>query len=106
MAAISMPELDSIIHQPSRLQIMAALSELTCPTEVDFSFLRTKLGLTDGNLGAHLLTLEEAGYIKVKKTFVGRRPKTFLAITSQGRKAFDSHVAALEAILNRGKQND
>jgi DNA-binding MarR family transcriptional regulator len=106
MAAISMPELDSIIHQPSRLQIMAALSELTCPKEVDFSFLRTKLGLTDGNLGAHLLTLEEAGYIKVKKTFVGRRPKTFLAITSQGRKAFDSHVAALEAILNRGKQND
>ena len=99
MAAIDMPELDPIIHQPSRLQIMAALSELTCPKEVDFSFLRTKLALTDGNLGAHLLTLEEAGYIKVKKTFVGRRPKTFLAITSQGRKAFESHVAALEAII-------
>jgi DNA-binding MarR family transcriptional regulator len=94
-----MPELDSIVHQPARLQIMAALNEVPGPNEVDFTFLRTKLGLTDGNLGAHLLTLEEAGYVCVKKTFVGRRPKTFLSITSQGRKAFDSHVAALQAII-------
>jgi DNA-binding transcriptional ArsR family regulator len=98
-----MPELDSVIHQPARLQIMAALSELIGSKEVDFTFLRTKIGLTDGNLGAHLLTLEEAGYIKVKKTFVGRRPKTFLAITAQGRKAFESHVAALEAIIKPGR---
>jgi DNA-binding transcriptional ArsR family regulator len=98
-----MSELDSIIHQPARLQIMAALSELTGPKEVDFTFLRTKLGLTDGNLGAHLLTLEEAGYVCVKKTFVGRRPKTFLAITSEGKKAFHSHVAALEAIIRPGR---
>jgi len=100
-----MPELDSIIHQPARLQIMAALSELIGSREVDFTFLRTKPGLTDGNLGAHLLTLEEAGYIKVKKTLVGRRPKTFLAITAQGRKAFESHVAALEAIIKPGRSN-
>jgi DNA-binding transcriptional ArsR family regulator len=97
-----MAELDSIIHQPARLQIMAALSELTGSKEVDFTFLRTKLGLTDGNLGAHLITLEGAGYLKIKKTFVGRRPKTFLAITVQGRQAFDAHVAALEAIIKPG----
>ena len=97
-----MADLDPIIHQPVRLQIMAALSELTESQEVDFTFLRTKLALTDGNLGAHLLTLEEAGYLKVKKAFVGRRPKTFLAITTAGRKAFDAHVAALEAIIKPG----
>jgi len=46
---------------------------------VDFTFLKTKLDLTDGNLGAHLLTLEQAGYIVVEKTFVARKPKTFVA---------------------------
>ena len=99
---LRMAELDSIIHQPVRLQIMAALSELTESKEVDFTFLRTKLALTVGNLGAHLITLEGAGYLKIKKTFVGRRPKTFLAITAQGRQAFDAHVAALEAIIKPG----
>jgi DNA-binding MarR family transcriptional regulator len=99
-----MTELDLIIHQPVRLQIMAALSELTGCKEVDFTFLRTKLALTDGNLGAHLITLEDAGYLTIKKIFVGRRPKTFLAITAQGRKAFDAHVAALEAIIKPGAE--
>ena|ERR1700745_3712449 len=94
-----MADLDPIIHQPVRLRIMAALSELTGSKEVDFTFLRTKLALTDGNLGAHLVTLEEAGYLTVKKTFVGRRPKTFLAITAEGREAFAAHVAALQAII-------
>jgi DNA-binding MarR family transcriptional regulator len=94
-----MPELDPIIHQPVRLQIMAALGNLGPREQVDFTFLRTKLGLTDGNLGAHLLTLEQAGYIAVAKTFVARKPKTFVALTSTGRRAFESHVAALTAIL-------
>ncbi len=94
-----MPELDPVIHQPARLQIMAALCHLAAREQVDFSFLKTKLGLTDGNLGAHLLTLEENRYISVEKTFVARRPKTFVAATSTGRKAFASHVAALQNIL-------
>jgi DNA-binding MarR family transcriptional regulator len=57
------------------------------------------LNLTDGNLGAHLLTLEEKGYIAVEKTFVARRPKTFVAATAAGRKAFAAHVAILRDIL-------
>jgi len=93
-------ELDPVIHQPVRLQIMAALSRLGSREQVDFTFLKTKLALTDGNLGAHLITLEEAGYIAVEKTFVGRKPKTFIALTSAGRRAFEGHVAALTAILN------
>ena len=94
-----MPELNSIIHQPVRLQIMAALNHLGGREQVDFTFLKTKLGLTDGNLGAHLLTLEEAGYIAVQKAFVARKPKTFVAATAAGRRAFEGHVAALTAIL-------
>lgn len=94
-----MPDLDSIIHQPVRLQIMAALCNLKPRGQVDFSFLKEKLGLTDGNLGAHLFTLEEAGYLAVEKTFVSRRPKTFLTATARGRHAFTSHVAALQSIL-------
>ena len=94
-----MNELDSIIHQPVRLRIMGALCGLAPTEQVDFSFLKEKLDLTDGNLGAHLSTLEESGYIKVEKTFVGKRPKTFLNVTKAGRRAFDSHVAALRAII-------
>jgi DNA-binding MarR family transcriptional regulator len=94
-----MDELDSIIHQPARLQIMAALCQLKPSERVDFSYLKQKLALTDGNLGAHLATLEGRGYIAVEKTFVARRPKTFVAPTDAGRAAFAGHVAALEAIL-------
>jgi DNA-binding MarR family transcriptional regulator len=99
-----MPELDSVIHQPVRLQIMAALSHLSPREQVDFTYLKTKLALTDGNLGAHLLTLEHAGYIAVEKTFVARKPKTFVALTSAGRHAFEAHVAALKSILNLQKR--
>ena len=97
-----MPELDSLIHQPVRLQIMAALCNLQPRAQVDFSFLKDKLALTDGNLGAHLQALEEKEYIVVEKTFVARRPKTFVAATASGRKAFAGHVAALQALLNPG----
>jgi len=95
-----MPELDPVIHQPVRLQIVAALSNLAPREQVDFTFLKTSLGLTDGNLGAHLLTLEQAGYIAVEKAFVARKPKTFVALTAAGRRAFDGHVAALTSILH------
>jgi DNA-binding MarR family transcriptional regulator len=94
-----MAELDEIIHQPVRLRIMAALGGLGPREQVDFAFLKDKLNLTDGNLGAHLRALEEAGYIAVEKTFVARRPKTFVAASAAGRKAFAGHVAALQAIL-------
>ena len=78
---------------------MAALTSLEAREQVDFSFLKDKLKLTDGNLGAHLRALEEAGYVLVEKTFIERRPKTFLAASAAGRKAFAGHVAALQTIL-------
>lgn len=94
-----MPNLDDIIHQPARLRIMAALCALAPREQVDFSYLKARLDLTDGNLGAHLRALEDAGYIAVEKTFVERRPKTFVAANAVGRKAFEGHVAALQAII-------
>jgi DNA-binding MarR family transcriptional regulator len=96
-----MTALNETIHQPVRLQIMAALVALEAGSEVDFTSLRDLLEVTDGNLGAHLRKLEEAGYIAVNKTFVDRKPRTFVAATSEGRKVFQEHVAALEAILKR-----
>ncbi len=96
-----MAELNEIIHQPVRLQIMAALVSLEPGNEVDFTYLRDLLDVTDGNLGAHLRKLEEAGYISVNKTFIDRKPRTFVAATIEGREVFREHVTALEAILKR-----
>jgi DNA-binding MarR family transcriptional regulator len=97
-----MAEFNETIHQPVRLRIMAALVTLEPADDVDFTYLRDLLEVTDGNLGAHLRKLEEAGYIAVNKTFVERKPRTFVAATAEGRKAFQEHVAALESIL-KGK---
>jgi DNA-binding MarR family transcriptional regulator len=95
-----MPELNETIHQPIRLRIMAALVTLAPDEELDFTTLRKLLGVTDGNLGAHLRKLEETGYIAVNKTFVERKPRTYVAVTPAGRKVFDQHVSALKDILN------
>ena len=94
-----MAEFNETIHQPVRLQIMAALVALEPSDEVDFTYLRGLLEVTDGNLGAHLRKLEEAGYIGVNKTFVERKPRTYVSATPAGRAVFQAHVAALEAIL-------
>jgi DNA-binding MarR family transcriptional regulator len=94
-----MAELNETIHQPVRLRIMAALVTLSENDEVDFTYLRELLDVTDGNLGAHLRKLEEAGYIAVNKTFVNRKPRTYVLATSEGRKVFKEHVAALQSIL-------
>ncbi len=99
-----MNELNEIIHQPVRLRIMAALTMLKPNQEVDFIYLRDMLDVTDGNLGAHLLKLEDAGYIAVKKIFVERKPRTFVAATAAGRKVFKAHVETLEAILKLGRK--
>jgi DNA-binding MarR family transcriptional regulator len=94
-----MAELNETIHQPVRLRIMAALVSLEIGSEVDFSFLRELLQVTDGNLGAHLRKLEEAGYITINKTFIERKPRTFISATNIGREVFQEHVKALESIL-------
>ena len=94
-----MAQLDRIIHQTARLQIMSSLVSLDQHERVNFTTLRSLLRLTDGNLGAHLTKLEQAGYIEITKTFVARKPQTFVRATGKGRDAFAEHVEALKKIV-------
>jgi len=93
---------DEIIHQPVRLKIMAALNTLESGQWLEFVALRAIVQATDGNLGAHLTTLENAGYVLVKKDFVGRKPRTRVSLSRAGRAGFASYVATLQAILAPG----
>ncbi len=97
-----MSHFNELIHQPVRLQIMAALNSLDEESQLDFGTLRDLLGVTDGNLATHLRKLEDAGYVRITKTFVGRRPRTYVSITPEGRRAFSEHVQALREILGEG----
>ncbi len=81
---------------------MATLVTLKEGDEVDFTYLRDLLEVTDGNLGAHLRKLEEADYISIKKTFIERKPRTYITATKTGRDVFQEHISALEEIL-KGK---
>jgi DNA-binding transcriptional ArsR family regulator len=94
-----MPEVDPIIHQPTRLRIMATLAGLDDGAQVDFNFLLELLALSDGNLSVHLQKLAKAKLIVIEKTFVDNYPKTWVRITKQGRKAFGEYVSALESII-------
>lgn len=98
-----MAKLNELIHQPVRLRIMAALVSMEDDAQLEFTYLRDLLELTDGNLGAHLRKLEEAGYVQLVKTFVARKPRTYIVITSKGQRAFGEHVAALETIVHAGE---
>jgi DNA-binding HxlR family transcriptional regulator len=91
-----LPELNPVIHGKLRL---ALLSLLTGIEEAEFTWLRSKTGSTDGNLGAQLLKLEEAGYIAVKKKFVQRKPQTLYRMTEAGRRALTDYVVALKQLL-------
>lgn len=90
---------DEIIHQQHRLRIMAALDSDAEP--LDFATLKAISGATDGNLGAHLQTLEKVGYVKITKESVGRRSRTWISSTVSGKRALRNHVAFLEDVLNQ-----
>jgi DNA-binding PadR family transcriptional regulator len=91
-----LPELNPVIHGKLRL---ALLSLLVGVEEAEFTWLRAKTGSTDGNLGAQLLKLEEAGYVAVKKKFVQRKPQSLYRITEGGRAALTEYVQALKQLL-------
>lgn len=91
---------NDIIHQAMRLRIMAALNALsTRAASIEFTRLKSLVGATDGNLGAHLETLEKAGYLVVEKRFEDRKPQTRVRMSPAGRRAFAEHVAYLRSLL-------
>ena len=91
-----LPELNPVIHGKLRL---ALLSLLVGVDAAEFTWLREKTGATDGNLGAQLMKLEEAGYVSVEKRFVLRKPQTLYRMTEAGRAALTEYVAALKQLL-------
>ncbi len=94
---------NDIIHQAMRLKIMAALNALAPrSTAIEFTGLKGLVGATDGNLGAHLETLEKAGYVAIEKRFEGRKPQTRVRMSPAGRRAVAEHVAYLREILDSG----
>jgi DNA-binding MarR family transcriptional regulator len=90
---------DEIIHQPLRLKILAALKALPDGEKLEFVRLRDMMKATEGNLGAHIGTLEKAGYVRVEKDFHGKRPRTRVSMTRLGRKGLQHYVEYLREIL-------
>jgi DNA-binding MarR family transcriptional regulator len=90
-------ELDDVVHQRTRLGILAVLRE---SQRADFAGLKDLLKLTDGNLSRHLAVLSDAGYVQIDKHFEGKRPRTIVTLTKEGRVAFDAEVAALRDLLS------
>jgi DNA-binding transcriptional ArsR family regulator len=89
-------QFDELIHQPTRLAIVSLLAA----TEwAEFKFLRDNVALSDSALSKQLTTLEEAGYVEIRKGFVGKRPRTWAKLTIIGRAAFQLHIAALQEIV-------
>ena len=91
-----LPELNPVIHGKLRLAVLSLLLGIE---QAEFTWLREKTGSTDGNLGAQLLKLEEAGYVAVEKKFVMRKPQSVYRITEGGRQALADYVQALKQLL-------
>jgi DNA-binding MarR family transcriptional regulator len=92
--------LNKIFDSRIRLGIMSALM---VNAEVNFNELKELLSITDGNLASHLKTLEESGYIKMQKGFIGRKTNTTYSVTKAGEKAFKTHLTALEKMIGSVK---
>ncbi len=96
----ALTDVDRLLHEPSRAVIVAILAAVE---SADFVFLQRETGLTKGNLSAHLTKLEEAGYIKIEKTFRGKYPLTLCKLTETGREAFAAYRKKLSQFVEQTK---
>ncbi len=94
-----MQEINRLVHEPARLRALTLLSSVK---EAEFSFILRALGLTNGNLSVHMRRLEDAGYVSMTKTFVGRVPKTMFSITTRGRRALEKYWRTLDELRADG----
>jgi DNA-binding transcriptional ArsR family regulator len=93
-------QLNRVIHEPTRLAILSILASVE---EADFLYLMREGGFTQGNLSAHLAKLEEAGYIKIVKTFKGKYPMTICKLTTKGKLEFNGYAKRMIGILQPQK---
>jgi DNA-binding MarR family transcriptional regulator len=89
-------DIDDVIHGRVRLAAMAYLSGAG---SADFNELKAKVGGTDGNLSVHLRKLEDAGYVRIEKTFADRKPRTVCHLTDAGREAWIAYIGRLQGLL-------
>ena len=82
---------------------LGIMSTLMVNEEINFNDLKQLMDVTDGNLASHIKSLEESGYIKVNKGFIGRKTNTTYSITKSGEKAFADHISALETMIKSVK---
>ncbi|WP_433795771.1 winged helix-turn-helix domain-containing protein [Actinoplanes sp. CA-252034] len=92
------PRFDELIHAPTRLSLVSLLAATDW---ADFKFLRDSLEMSDSALSKQLTTLEAAGYVEIRKSFIAKRPRTSVRLTVPGHAAFAGHVAALQEIVAR-----
>lgn len=93
-------DLDPLLHSQLRLAI---ISMLVASDKVEFTYIQSETKAAAGNISIQIKKLEDAGYIKVEKTFKNNYPNTVLSITDQGIKAFESYVGNLKRYINPGK---
>lgn len=90
-------ELNPLIHSQLRLSIMTLLLSVD---EADFNYIKEQTQATAGNISVQLDKLSGAGYIEVKKEFVGKKTRTYCKMTEEGRQAFEEYVKQLKTFLN------
>jgi DNA-binding MarR family transcriptional regulator len=102
MDGFDIDDIDDVIHGRVRLGIMAFLSSARA---ADFSEIKLRLQTTDGNLSVHLRKLEDAGYVMVQKSFVGRKPHTRISLTLAGDKAFITYLDAISKLVDETRDH-
>lgn len=96
-------QLDRLIHEPARLQILMFLQEVE---EADFLYLQREGGFTQGNLSGHLSKLEDAGYVQIQKMFKGKLPLTVCRITGEGEKALRTYCEQIAGIMSEQRKSE
>jgi DNA-binding MarR family transcriptional regulator len=101
-AGIDAVKLDAVIHERVRLGIISALA---VNDALSFNDLKKLLEITDGNLSVHARKLEDAGYVKCSKSFVGRQPRTTFRLTAAGRRALEDYLKQMESVIRSARKS-
>lgn len=90
-------ELNPLIHSQLRLAIMTLLLSVD---EAEFTYIKEKTNATAGNISVQLDKLQAAGYIEIRKEFVGKKTRTSCRMTEAGRAAYEEYIDNLKTYLN------